>query len=184
MKTKFTTVLFSVLALGFASSAMAVTCTSTSSFGNLGPPDTDTFGASFSSNGSYTNCYTFQLASTATAFGGALEIDSAFLRGIDLEAALYSGTVTGGHTTGGRIGAVDTSPSDFSFGNLSAGWYSLAIFSDVSGLYGTVGFRGSITTSGAGAPPVSVAEPGALALMGLGLAALGFLLRRRLVAGK
>jgi hypothetical protein len=184
MKTKITAVLLSLLALGFASNAMAVTCSSTTSFGNMGPPDTESFGASFSSNGNYVNCYTFQLSSTATAFGGALAIDSAFLRGIDLEAALYSGAVSGGNTSGARIGAIDTTPTNFSFGNLSAGWYSLAIFSDVSGFYGTVGFRGSITTTGATAPPVSVAEPGALALMGLGLAALGFLLRRRMVASK
>jgi hypothetical protein len=188
MKTKITALLLSVLALGFSTSASAATCTGVSSWGSLGPPGSRNFGADFGSTGNYLNCYTFSLSANADAFGGAVAEDD-WLNRLNISVnsvSLFNGGVSGNQT--GSLFASDSSASSFSFGALNIGTYTLAISSTVSrailGFYNSdVGFDGSITTSRR-ATPVNVAEPGALALMGMALAALGFALRRRLALSK
>lgn len=159
------------LALGLASAgafAMAPAC---SSLGTLGPPGLATFGNSFSSAGSYTDCYTFSLSSAAHSFGGTLEIDPLFNRlDIDVQSvSLYAGDTLLG---------TDTSPLLFSFGDLIGGAYTLAIRSLVEndpGLWNKpVGYVGALATVTAPVP-----EPSTYALMLAGLAAVGWAARRR-----
>lgn len=163
-----------VLALaGVSAMAAAPTCTSTTGWGELGPPGYEFFGNSFNSAGSYTDCYTFSLGSAADSFGGTIELDS-WLNSLDinlLSVSLYSGDA--------QIGS-DSSPGFFSFAGLSGGGYTLAVSSQVTshdGLWdGKVGYLGLIATIAAPVP-----EPQALALMLVGIAGVGgaLALRRR-----
>jgi len=177
-------VLGALCALALAGPAMAATCSSAKDWGNLGPPGLEVFGHAFSSTGSYLDCYTFSLSSSATSFGGVIEIDPSLL-GFDLNylaidvsaVSLFNGSVAGGQT--GSLFAFDGSPSDFTFGGLTAGTYTLAIASNITSewgvLPGPVGYIGSIATAVASPAP----EPEALAMMFAGLAGVGAAVRRR-----
>jgi hypothetical protein len=146
------------------------------SLGTLGPPGFATFGNSFSSRGVYTDCYTFSLNSSANSFGGTLEIDPMFNRlDIDVQSvSLYSAA------SGDWLGT-DDSPMFFSFRDLLDGAYTLAIESLVvkdGGLWNKpVGYVGGLVTMAA--PVAPVPEPSTYALMFAGLAAVGWVARRR-----
>lgn len=166
------------LALGLAAagaSAAAPACSSVGKLGTLGPPGFATFGNSFSSKGHYTDCYTFSLNSSANSFGGTLEIDPMFNRlDIDVQSvSLYS-------AGGGWLGT-DDSPMFFSFSGLLDSAYTLAIESLVvrdRGLLNLpVGYVGGLVTMAA--PVAPVPEPSTYALMLAGLAAVGWVARRR-----
>jgi hypothetical protein len=153
--------------------AAAPTCNSTTGWGSLGPPGSQLFGNSFNSVGSYSDCFTFTLASQADSFGGVLEIDP-LLNKLDINVksvALYLGDAMIGR---------DTSPLLFSFGSLAgaAATYTLQVVSDVSRDWGVsnwkVGYIGKIATVAAPVP-----EPAAYALAIVGLVVVGACALRR-----
>jgi hypothetical protein len=180
--SRFTTVVAGLMLYGFASHAMATSCTSTTSWGSLGPPDVQSFGHSFTAAGNYTDCFTFTLSANADSFGGVLEIDS-WLNKLDIDltgVSLFNGGIVGGTTVGSLL-SFDSAPSQFAFNALSMGTYSLVVGTSVTrdfGLFDTdVSYFGTITTVAGPKGAVSVPEPGLLALFALGL--IGFALRRR-----
>ena len=168
--------LFAGLAISLASSVSgAATCTSSSSLGALG-----SFSGSFSSAGTYSDCFAFSLSGNAKAVGGILEIDPFWNKlNISLKSvSLFS-------QDGTLVGNMDTSRLTFSFGNLAGGGalYTLQVVSNVvvaSGIVGTrgkndnVGYAGVITTLASPAP-----EPAAYALAAAGLAIVGVSAWRR-----
>lgn len=171
--------LLAALATLLAAPAMAATCSGGSNWGSLGPPGLQAFGSSFSSTGSYLDCYAFSLTSAANSFGGILEFDP-WLNKLDIDVqsvSLFSGGVLGGQT--GSFVASDYSVGRFSFGSLSAGDYTLAVASLVSRDFGivnkAVGYTGIIATSVASPAP----EPEAFAMMLAGLTGVGMMVRRR-----
>lgn len=155
-----------------AATAAAPTCYSTTAWNSLGPPDVEFFSNTFTSAGSYVDCYTFTLNSGANSFGGALEINTLFNK-LDIDVtsvSLYLGST--------QIG-MDTSPLGFSFGSLAGGGlYTLAVASTVTNDPGwwkvPVGYVGLIATIAAPVP-----EPTAMALAVAGLLGVGALARRR-----
>jgi hypothetical protein len=184
MSFKFKALAACLVLCGLSSNALAVVCTSTTSWGSLGPPGSRDYSNSFGSAGTYTDCYTFSLSGAANSFGGLIEIDP-WLNRLDIDVSsvsLFNGGVSGGNTTGSIFG-LDINPVDFTFAGLSIGTYSLVVVSNVTRDFGyfseRVGYRGSFTTARASTVPVS--EPGAVAILGLGLAFLGIVFRRRAV---
>jgi hypothetical protein len=177
-------VLATLLALAAAGPAMAATCTGSANWGSMGPPGMRSFGNSFSSANSYLDCYTFSLTGLANSFGGVMEIDP-WLNKLDIDVtkvSLYSGGLLSGKTTGGVI-SWDDSPSNFSFGSLSAGTYTLAVSTTVARDFGffsdPVRYRGTIETTAASvASPAP--EPASFAMMLAGLVGVGAAARRRI----
>ena len=171
-----------VAALVASAPSMAADCTGGYGLGTLGPPGASWFGQSFSSRGSYLDCYSFSLSSTADSFGGTIELDPLLNRlDIDLTSiSLFAGGVLG-NATSGELLSTDASPGLFSFGSLTAGTYTLAVASRVTSDWGLwnepVGYVGLMATSrSAVASPAP--EPGAMALMLAGLAGIGVVARR------
>jgi hypothetical protein len=149
-----------------AASASAATC---SKLGSLGPPDIALFGNSFSSAGSYVDCFTFELSGPATSFGGVVELDPLSKLNIDVTSiSLYASSGTSNWQP-------DTTPLAFSFGGLVGGAgvvYTLQVVSTVVAGWGfnaNVGYGGTIVTLASAAP-----EPSAYALAIAGLAVVGF----------
>jgi hypothetical protein len=160
--------LASIALASAASSSMATlpSCTSTTTWNSLGPPDIEAFGHSFTSGGSYTDCYTFSLSSAANAFGGTLELGNVFK--IDVTSvSLFLGD--------SLIGTDDSSDNIFTFSNLAGGGlYTLAVASTIGKDPILASYVGLITTIAAPVP-----EPGALALMIAGLIGVGSIAWRR-----
>ena len=174
MKSK----LFAVaLALAVSAPAMAA-CTSTFEMGVLGTPSIQALGNSFKSTQHFNDCYNFTLDSSANADGIVLGLDASLRRDIDLGSI----TLSGGSLSGSLIDP--TAAGFFSFNDLLAGVYQLAISGDVTGrnggLFGggLVGYGGLLvaTASSVVAP---VPEPKTYALLALGLLAMGWVVRRR-----
>lgn len=158
-----------------ATASLAATCTSTRSLGGLGPPGIGFFGNSFSQSGTYVDCFTFSVGSSATSGGIVGELDPLLNKlSIDVKAiSLYS-------DVGVTALQVDTSPMLFSFGGLLGGVvYTLQVATKVTGDWGlyssNAGYAGKIVTLASAAP-----EPSAYALAVVGLAVVGAgLLRTR-----
>lgn len=152
--------------------AAAPQCTRTVNWSTLGANSFSLFANVFDTAGSYLDCYTFSMGSSANAFGGTLKLDPSWNQ-LDLSlnsASLYAGT--------SLVGS-DASPSDFSFSGLAGGGlYTLAISSTVtsksSQWTSPVGYIGALTTIAAPVP-----EPGSVGLMLAGLAGVGLLVARR-----
>jgi hypothetical protein len=164
---KIKTVLASIALATAASSSMAtLTCTSTTSWDSLGPPDAAIFGNAFTSGGSYTDCYTFSLTSAANSFGGTMELGNVFK--IDVTSvSLFLGD--------SLIGVDSSADNIFTFANLAGGGlYTLAVASSVGKDPIYASYAGLITTIAAPVP-----EPGAVALMIAGLIGVGSIAWRR-----
>lgn len=160
-----------ICALALAGPAMAASCTSTSNWGDMGPPAAQLFGNSFGSAGAFSDCYTFTLDGSAVAFGGTVEIDPIFNK-LDIDVSSVS------LFYGSNLVGADSTPGLFSFGNLSAGSYTLAVAGLVStdrGFVNTkVGYAGGIVTLAAPVP-----EPESYAMMLAGFFGVGFSVLRR-----
>lgn len=163
-------VLAAMLAMVVAAPAVAASCSATSIWGSMGPPGYREFGNSFSSQGTYLDCYSLSLTGGANSFGGMMEIDP-WLNKLDIDVtkvSLYAGGLSGSNTTGSLI-TWDDSPGQFGFGLLGAGTYTLAVSTTVSrdlGLFSDpVRYTGTIQTTVAGKVP----EPSTLALLAIGL---------------
>lgn len=171
MKLKLIVALCAALAGG---SATAASCSSTSNFGNMGPPGFALFGHSFSQSGSFNDCYTFSLNSAADSFGGVIEIDP-WLNKLDIDVSTVS------LFFGSSLVGQDSSPLAFSFGNLLAGNYSLQVAGNVGRDHGLTGapvaYGGTMMTVAAAVP-----EPETYAMMFAGLIGVGAAVRRRKAA--
>lgn len=156
--------------------ASAATCANTTAWSDLGPPGIAAFGNSFSTAGTYVDCYTFSLEKPAVSFGGVIEVDPLFnMLDIDVRSvSLFAGDKL--------LDDGLASPLFFSFENLAGGLgsplYTLAVESFVArdpGWTGRpVGYAGIITTADATVP-----EPGSMALFAAALLGVAAFRRRR-----
>jgi len=148
-------------------SAMAACTSTTAGLGSLGN--------SFNGAGTYTDCYTFSLSGSGNSLSGSLSGYTSFLStlGIDVTAvSLYLGSTLLGS---------DTSTSDFSFGNLGGGGYTLAISSTVTAPLLSLGV-GTASYGGSATIAAPVPEPGAVALTIAGILGVGGFAWRRKTA--
>jgi hypothetical protein len=137
-----------------------------------------TFGNTFYSDvASFTDYYTFTIANPGTVSGTTT--DTSWMILISKDVTLNSLTLTS--STSAAILAQDSTPSSFTFAGLGAGDYKLAVQGSVSGLMAASGnYSGTIKAVAVTAPVASAApEPADLALTLVGLAGVGFLVRRR-----
>lgn len=168
--------LFAAALLSLASTPSMATIINVFDLGNLGVPSATLIGNAFYAGGEYEDRYNFTIGESANASGLVLEIDP-LLNKLDIDVT--SVALTG---TGGLLG-LDVSPFYYNFGALSAGSYTLSIFSSVSrdrGLYhSAVGYGGLLTLKRTEA--TQVPEPGTLALFGMSLIGVAVATRRRKV---
>ncbi|CAN7614280.1 FxDxF family PEP-CTERM protein [Rhizobacter sp. LjRoot28] len=154
------------IALAAAGSSMAATF----GLGDVTAGQSVWFGNWFGKNQSFSDTFTFTLTGDSNTIGTIW--DAEFLSRND--TTLTSVTLTGG---GLSSTIVDTTPADFSFSNLMAGTYNLIVNGTVSGhnlgLYEGAGYAGRMDVAAA------VPEPEAIAMLALGLGAVGFAARRR-----
>jgi hypothetical protein len=157
-------------AVALAGPAIAGPCTSTKTWGDLGPPAFQPFGNSVGI-GSFNDCYTFNLSASATAFGGVYAFD---LPGNTLDINISAVSLF----AGANLLSSDSSPGYFKFGDLGAGSYRLVVTGNVSSVPGfvqtKVGYIGTVTTVAAPVP-----EPEAYALMLAGFFGVGVGVLRR-----
>jgi len=152
-----------------AISAAALMATSASAFavgpGDLGTIDDTPIVIGNTLTGLLFDVYTFTLSAAGTLYGSAVSLDVPPMLGLEgfgvvLQDASF--TVLGS----------DSMPSDgFTFSGLSAGTYALTFVGQATGTAGG-SYGGSIYAA-------TVPEPETYALMLGGLAAIGFLARRR-----
>lgn len=158
------------LALAVAGPAMATSCLYDSTLGTLTSAGTD-FGAVCAGSGSFSHYYTFSLAALSGVNGTSDEWD---LRFLGISTTLNSVGVSGGSL--GSSWVTDSSPLDgFTFANLGAGDYQLRVLGTVDSLAG--GYDGTIRAVATVAS--AVPEPETYAMLALGLAAVGWVTRRR-----
>lgn len=159
------------IALAAAGSSMAATF----GLGDVAAGQSVWFGNWFSKSQSFSDTFTFTLTGDSNTIGTIW--DNEFLSRND--TTLSSVTLSGG---GLSSTIVDTTPADFSFSNLMAGTYNLVVNGTVSGhnlgLYNGSGYVGRMDVAAA------VPEPEAIAMLALGLGAVGFAARRRKNASK
>ena len=157
-------------ALVLAGPAMAA-CTSDANWGNLGVPDSHSFGNWFTQTGSFNDCYSFSLGTGASTAGWVWEFDLSNKLDIDVSSvSLFLGS--------SLIGSEST-PDVFNFGSLGTGNYRLEVAGNVGTDTGRalgfgVGYFGSVSTIAAAVP-----EPESYAMMLAGFLGVGFGVLRR-----
>ncbi|WP_374595421.1 FxDxF family PEP-CTERM protein [Aquabacterium sp.] len=153
---------FSTLAVA-AQSAVAAT-----DLGTLGNAYT-VFGNNYGSpQASFTDYYTFNIASTGVVAGGTIELDFGNLYNLNVNSI----TLSGG-TLGGAGSLIDLNPNDgFAFSGLGVGSYQMAISGSVTGLLGGA-YLGAVHAVTAPVP-----EPEHYAMALLGIAGIGWMVRR------
>jgi hypothetical protein len=141
-----------------------------------------TFGNTFTTNTSFTDYYTFSIANAGSVSGGTT--DTSYVLFFSKDVTLSALTLT--TATSATVLAKDTTANSFTFTGLSAGNYKLAVDGTASGfLAGSGSYSGTIKTiANATTPPVAAPVPEAsdIAMTALGLAAVGFMARRRKAA--
>jgi hypothetical protein len=158
-----------------AAPVSAAGCTDSFNLGSMGPPGVTLIGNDFYAPQQFGDCYNFSLSNSAEAFGLTLEWDWSRTTNINVNSVSLSGT-------GLPSTVVDSTPDRFSFSNLLAGTYQLIVSGSVSGYssYGSgpVGYVGLLATSRSSvAAPVP--EPETYVMLALGLAMVGWTLKRR-----
>jgi hypothetical protein len=133
-----------------------------------------TFGNTFYSNTSgFTDFYTFSIANAGTVSGSTT--DTSFILLLTRDVTLDSLTLTSGGSS--MVLAQDVTASSFTFANLGAGDYKLAVAGDVTGIGGIGSYSGTIKAVAAPVP-----EASDIALTAIGLAGVAFMVRRRKAA--
>lgn len=151
----------------------------TTNLGLLSAGDTN-FGNTFYSWGTFTDYYTFSIGSNSSgAAGNITDSDlSFFTRDVDVTKIVLSGGTLGSALS-------DTYADDgFSFTGLGAGAYTMALTVKVGTGFLTSGYyKGTIHAVVNAAPTAPVAspapEPADFAMALMGLAGVGFMVRRR-----
>ncbi len=158
-------------ALVLAGPAMAATCSSSDNWGNLAVPGSHEISNWFTQTGSFNDCYSFSLGTSASAAGWVLEWDVSNKLDIDVSSvSLFLGS--------SLIGSESTADT-FNFGGLGTGNYRLEVAGNVSADTGRllgwgVGYFGSVSTIAAAVP-----EPESYAMMLAGFLGVGFGVLRR-----
>lgn len=154
-------------------------------WGNISAPGaTLSLYNSFSSATSFSDDYLFSLTGSGSSSGEVDTFDG-FLNFLNIELSSVK------LFKDGSLLGTDSSPSGFSFSGLTAGSYSLQVNGKVTNSLGLfpskVGYEGDVSirvsAPTGGAPTASVPEPTTFALLGAGLAALGFMRRRKQTEG-
>ena len=162
--------------VALAGPTMAATCTETFNLGSMGPPDTALLANGYTSTGTYVDCYNFSLEAPAQALGVTFSWDASTTRNISIASVSLSGGSLSGTVT-------DPTAGSFSFTNLLAGAYQLAITSNVTRQQAWipvnfgVGYVGVLETQRVVA--AAVPEPETYAMLALGLGVVGWAARRR-----
>lgn len=135
-----------------------------------------TFGNTFFTNVSnFTDYYTFSIANPGTVSGTT--VDTSYILFFTKDVELKSLTLTAGGSS--SVIAKDASANSFTFSGLSAGNYTMAVNGSVSGVLALYGSY-SGTIKAVSSPVASAApEPADLALTLVGLAGVGYMVRRR-----
>jgi len=161
-------------ATAFAGPAAAAACTESFNLGSMGPPEVTSIGNAFDQPAHFDDCYNFTLSNSAEAFGLTLEWDWSKTNDI----AVTSVSLSGGSLPGTLV---DNTPDWFTFSNLLAGAYQLIVSGDVTSRSNhggaPVGYIGLLATSREIAAPVP--EPATYAMLALGLAIVGWAVKRR-----
>lgn len=175
LKSAAAVALFSVASLAMAKG----TASNPVSLGLLGDEDTQ-FSNSFNSGGTFTDYYSFSIGANSNGAAGST-FDTAwnfFVTGVDVTKITLSG---------GTLGSalVDNSPNSFIFTGLGTGTYLLTVSGKLTdGLFsgdynGTIHAINTAPTTPT-APVASPApEPADFAMALMGLAGVGYMVRRR-----
>lgn len=160
--------------LSLAALALAVSFGVQAKTQDLGPISSSgtTFGNTFyADTSSFTDYYTFSIADAGTVSGGT--VDTSYIVFFSKDVKLSGLTLTSGGSS--SVVGQDASADSFTFSGLSAGNYTLAVTGSVSGLLALSGsYSGSIKAVSSAAP-----EPADMALTLVGLAGVGYMVRRR-----
>jgi hypothetical protein len=153
-------------------SAMAASPTDLGVLNTAGASFTQSFWRVFdhgSSFGEFVDHYTFTLSQPANVNGTTTTFDWGSL-GLTLNSVRLSGGALGGATR------LDPTPNSLSFNALGAGMYTLSVSGELKKAPGFVGYAyytGSVKSIASAAP-----EPESLALLAVGLAGVGLMVRR------